>query len=133
MDQGQPGVEGAADAHFAQHHKKNRHFVKPEEFTAYTARCIRGEPASCSTACPFHMDVRAFLQKASRGKWSAAYKQLRNATVFPVIVAALCEAPCRVGCQRTALGDEAIAIRDIEAAVLRNDKEQKSERYVIPP
>ncbi len=31
------------------------------------------------------------------------------------------------------LGDEAIAVRDIEAAVLRNVKEQKPERYVIPP
>ncbi len=31
------------------------------------------------------------------------------------------------------MGDEAIAIRDIEAAVLRNVKEQKPERYVIPP
>ena len=107
--------------------------MKPEDFTAITARCFRGEPASCSTACPFHLDVRTFLEKASRGKWSAAYKQLRNATVFPVIVAELCEAPCRESCQRTALGDEAIAIRDIEAAVLRNVKEQKPERYVIPP
>ena len=111
MDQSQPGVE----------------------FTDLTARCFRGEPASCSTACPFHLDVRSFLDKASKGKWNAAYKQLRNATVFPVIVAELCEAPCREQCQRTALGDEAIAIRDIEAAVLRNVKEQKPERYVIPP
>jgi Fe-S oxidoreductase len=111
VDQSQPGVD----------------------FTAITARCIRGEPASCSAVCPFHLDVRVFLEKASRGKWGAAYKQLRNATVFPVIVAELCEAPCREHCQRTSLGDEAIAIRDIEAAVLRNVKEQKAERYVIPP
>jgi Fe-S oxidoreductase len=107
--------------------------VKAEDFTAFTERCFRGEPASCSVACPFHLDLRTFLDKAAKGKWTSAYKQLRNATIFPVIVAELCEAPCRESCQRATLGDEAIAIRDIEAAVLRNVKEQKPERYVIPP
>ena len=107
--------------------------MKTEDFTAFTARCIRGEPASCSVACPFHLDVRSFLDKAAKGKWTSAYKQLRNATVFPVIVAELCEAPCRESCERATLGDEAIAVRDIEAAVLRNVREQKPERYVIPP
>ncbi len=107
--------------------------MKPQDFTDLTAHCFRGEPASCSTVCPFHLDIRSFLDKAAKGKWNSAYRQLRNATVFPVIVAGLCEAPCRESCQRTALGDEAIAVRDIEAAVLRNVKEQKPERYVIPP
>ena len=74
--------------------------MTPEEFTALTARCFRGEPASCSTACPFHLDIRSFLDKAAKGKWASAYKLLRNATVFPVIVAELCEAPCREQCQR---------------------------------
>jgi Fe-S oxidoreductase len=111
VDQGQPGLE----------------------YTAFTERCFRGEPASCTTACPFHLDIRAFLDRAAKGKWTPAYKLLRNATVFPVIVAELCEAPCRERCQRVNLGDEAIAVRDIEAAVLRHVKEQKPERYVIPP
>jgi Fe-S oxidoreductase len=106
--------------------------LRAEDFTAHTARCFRGEPASCTTACPFRLDIRNFLDKAARGKWTPAYKLLRNATVFPVIVAALCEAPCGERCQRVALGDEAIAVREIEAAVLRNVKEQKPERYVIP-
>jgi Fe-S oxidoreductase len=107
--------------------------MKPEEFGAFTERCFRGEPASCTTACPFHLDLRAFLDKAAKGRWSAAYKLLRNAAVFPVIVSELCDAPCRERCQRATLGDEAIAVRDVEWAVLRAVKEQKPERYVIPP
>ncbi len=107
--------------------------LKPEDFTAFTERCFRGDPASCSTACPFRLEIRSFLDKASKGKWTSAYKQLRNSVVFPVIVAALCESPCEERCQRAALGDEPIALREIEAAVLRNVKEQKAERYVIPP
>ena len=105
----------------------------PEDFTARTERCFHGEPASCSFACPFHFDVRSFLDKAGRGRWMAAYKQLRDATVFPGIVSALCEEPCREQCQRPLLGDEAIALRDIEAACLRSARDRKPERYVIPP
>ncbi len=107
--------------------------MRGEELTAFTERCIRGEPASCSTACPFHLDIRSFLDKAARGRWNPAYKQFRDAAVFPVIVAELCEAPCRERCQRATLGDEAIAVNEIERAVLRNVREQKPERYVIPP
>ena len=107
--------------------------VKLEDSTAYTARCFRGEPASCSFACPFHMDVRTLLDKVSKGRWGAAYKVLRNATVFPAIVAALCDQPCRACCQRTVLGDEALAVRDLEAACLRYARDRRPESYAIPP
>ena len=107
--------------------------VKLEDATSYTERCFRGEPASCSYACPFHMDMRSFLDKAAKGRWGAAYKILRNATVFPGIVAVLCEQPCRERCQRTVVGDEGIALRDIEAACLRYAKDRRPESYVIPP
>ncbi|MBN1630756.1 MAG: FAD-dependent oxidoreductase [Thermoleophilia bacterium] len=107
--------------------------MKLEDSTKYTSSCFRGEPAPCSFACPFHMDIRSFLEKAGKGRWMAAYKTLRNATVFPVIVAALCDQPCRDCCQRTVLGDEAIAVRDVESAVLRNTKDRRPDSYVIPP
>lgn len=107
--------------------------MKLEDSTAYTTRCFRGEPASCSNACPFHLDVRSFLERAGRGRWRAAYKVLRNATVFPGIVSVLCDQPCQGCCQRTVLGDEPLAIRDVEAACIRNTKEPGPESYVVPP
>ena len=79
------------------------------------------------------MDVRSYLDKVGKGRWVAAYKVLRNATVFPGIVSALCDEPCRAHCQRTLLGDEAIAMRDVEAACLRYANSRKAESYVIPP
>jgi Fe-S oxidoreductase len=79
------------------------------------------------------MDIRAFLEKAAKGRWLAAYRTLRNATVFPLIVSALCSQPCRSHCQRILLGDEAIALRDLEAACIRYAKNRKPESYVIPP
>jgi hypothetical protein len=108
-------------------------YMKLEDSTAYTAKCFHGEPASCSYACPFHMDIRSFLEKAGKGRWLAAYKILRNATIFPAIVSALCDQPCQAHCQRILLGDEAIAVRDIEAACIRYAKNRKPESYVIPP
>ena len=107
--------------------------MKQEDATAYTARCFRGEPASCSYACPFRLDVRSFLEKVGKGRWAPAYKALRNTVVFPGIVSALCDQPCRDHCQRTVLGDEPIAMRDLEAACLRYVNDRKAETYVIPP
>ncbi len=107
--------------------------MKLEDATAFTSRCFHGEPASCSYACPFRMDVRAFLEKAGKGQWAAAYKILRNAVMFPAVVSALCEQPCRNHCQRSVVGDEAIAVRDIEAACLRFAKNRKPQAYTIPP
>ncbi len=107
--------------------------MRPEDATAYTAACFRGEPASCSYACPFRMDIRSLLDKTAKGRWGAAYKVLRDATVFPAIVSALCEQPCRECCQRVVLGDEPLALRDLEAACLRHVRERKPQSYVIPP
>lgn len=107
--------------------------MKMEEATGFTSRCINGEPASCSYACPFHMDIRSFLEKAGKGRWAAAYKELKKSVVFPVIVSALCDQPCRERCQRSLTGDEAIALRDIEAAVIKYAKSRKPDSYFIPP
>jgi Fe-S oxidoreductase len=79
------------------------------------------------------MDIRAFLEKASKGRWIQAYKTLRNATVFPAIVSILCDRPCQSRCQRTLTGDEAIDLGKLEAASIRYAKNRKPESYVIPP
>lgn len=107
--------------------------MQMQEATSYVSKCFNGEPASCSFACPFRLDVRAFMDKAQRGRWLPAYKTLRNATVFPAIVSALCPQPCRNHCQRTTVGDEALAIRDLEAAAVRLTKSRKPDSFVIPP
>jgi Fe-S oxidoreductase len=107
--------------------------MKLEDAARFTAGCFHGEPASCSCACPFHLDIRSFLEKLSKGRWGPAYKTYRNAVVFPSIVSVLCDQPCREHCQRTLVGDEALAMRDIEAACVRYTKNRKPESYVIPP
>ncbi|NLO47713.1 MAG: NAD(P)-binding protein [Clostridiales bacterium] len=107
--------------------------MRLEDATSYTAKCFNGEPASCSYACPFRLDLRTFMDRAARGKWSSAYKTLSNAVVFPSLVAALCPQPCRNHCQRTQIGDEALMIRDLESACIRFAKNKKPVKYAIPP
>ncbi|MDR2665726.1 MAG: FAD-dependent oxidoreductase [Oscillospiraceae bacterium] len=107
--------------------------MKLEEALSYTEKCFNGEPATCSWACPFRLDIRDFLGKAENGKWNAAYKLYRNAVAFPVAVSLLCDAPCRSRCQRQALGDAPIAVLDIEAAVIKYAGTKKAQKYVIPP
>ena len=58
--------------------------MKREEVFAFTAGCYSGEPASCTFACPFRLDLRSFLKKAGRGRWSAAAKELAMALPFHV-------------------------------------------------
>ena len=105
----------------------------PEEATGITERCFNAEPASCSFACPFRLDLRSFLDKAANGKWAGAYKLLRSALTFPAVVAALCPHPCEEACQRRDLGDEPIAVNALEQAALRCVKTRKAESYAIPP
>jgi NADPH-dependent glutamate synthase beta subunit-like oxidoreductase len=79
------------------------------------------------------LDIRSYLEKLSKGRWGPAYKTYRNAVVFPAIVSALCDQPCRAHCQRVLIGDEALAMRDIEAACVKHTKNRKPELYIIPP
>ncbi len=107
--------------------------MKYEQSTAYVKDCFNGDPASCSCACPFGLDIRAFMEKVEKGRWLPSYKLLRDTTVFPGIVSRLCPQPCRGKCQRASVGDEPLALRDLEAACVRYTKSRKPELFSIPP
>ncbi|MBR6312967.1 MAG: NAD(P)-binding protein [Oscillospiraceae bacterium] len=107
--------------------------MKLEEITAYTEKCFNGEPATCSLACPFRMDVRQLLTNIAKGRWSAAYKTYRTAVMFPVMVSRMCPRPCLERCQRLDLGDEPIDMGALEKACVDYVKNPRPERYTIPP
>lgn len=107
--------------------------MKLEDSTSFVASCFNGEPASCSFACPFSLDIRGFMEKLVKGRWAPAYKLLRNTVQFPTVVAALCDQPCQNHCQRSLLGDEPLALRALEAACIKYAKNRKAELFVIPP
>ena len=103
-----------------------------ERVTALTEGCIYDEPAPCSCACPFSLDIRALLKRVARGRIGAAYRDLRRSVIFPSVVHAFCPAPCRGSCQRILVGDEPLDLPRIEEAVLRLAGEQQPDVFQIP-
>ena len=93
--------------------------------------CLQDEPAFCTVACPFHMDVRDFIEKMQRGSFNAAFKTYRNAVGFPEIVAALCHEPCKTVCPRKET-DEAIALNLLEKASIRYAKNINPIEFNVP-
>jgi Fe-S oxidoreductase len=96
--------------------------------------CFYGEPASCSYACPFRLDIRAFLKKLARGRFDAAYKDLVKVIPFPELVCRLCPQPCREACQcATVVGGESIELAALERGCIRWAKRREIPVYAVPP
>lgn len=107
--------------------------MEREEVLAYLGGCFYGEPASCTFACPFRLDLRSFLKKMERGRFEAAYKELCSLIPFPLIVSELCGEMCAGACQcATVVGGEAVHIRELERACLRWAKRKNVPSYAIP-
>ena len=81
-------------------------------------RCIQEEAPACTAACPIHVDVRGFLEKAAAGAWDDALGVLAATMPLPNILARICDHPCQLLCRR-AETDDAVAISDIERAAAR--------------
>ncbi len=103
------------------------------ETRAVVERCFREEAASCECACPFHLDIRGFLKKMARGRWSAAYRDLSTAIAFPTVAAALCPQPCRSRCQRLSTGDEALNMAELERACLAFNPNAAAADFPLQP
>ena len=102
-----------------------------EKALSYASGCFKGQPASCSAACPFGIDIRGFMEKMKTGRSSSAYRQLRNDLVFPETVSLLCGAPCEKHCVRQFL-DESVSIRDLESACFALTKKKDPQAYRLP-
>ncbi len=102
-----------------------------DEMNQKIKSCLQDEDPFCTSACPFHLNVKDFVQKLKRGSVDAAYKAYRNATGFPQIAALLCEHPCQDVCPRKET-DSAIQLNLLEQAVCQLTKNKKPTDYNIP-
>jgi Fe-S oxidoreductase len=93
--------------------------------------CIHGSLPGCAGLCPFHFDVRDFTAKLSHGRFDSAYRDYRNAVLFPEIVARLCPAPCRNACSRLET-DAPIQRRLLERAAVQFAKQKAPLKMNIP-
>ncbi|MFZ7125642.1 MAG: pyridine nucleotide-disulfide oxidoreductase/dicluster-binding protein [Desulfobacterales bacterium] len=67
-------------------------------------RCIQEEAPECTSACPIHVDARAFVGHVRKEEWDAARKVLRRTMPVPGILARICDAPCEQRCKRGEIG-----------------------------
>lgn len=102
-----------------------------KQTSGLVADCRQSEPAFCTVACPFHLDVRDFVSKLRRGGFNAAYRTYLNAVGFPGIVSALCPEPCREVCPRQNSGG-AVALRLLERAALEYASNLEPNCYNVP-
>ena len=99
------------------------------EALKFTEGCFNGEPASCTFACPYHIDLRSFLKKAARGRWDSCYKDLMNTVGFPSVACSICSNRCETSCQRVYTGGDAIKISEIERACIEYTKKTTPDVY----
>lgn len=93
--------------------------------------CREHEVAPCTDACPFHVDLTDLMDRLEKGRTSAAYKSLRNAVLFPAIVAEVCPAYCEQACIRHII-DTPVHINRMEKSLIVNTKRKKPNRYNLP-
>lgn len=94
--------------------------------------CLEREIPYCVGECPFDMEILNFIEKASRGSMKAAFKVYRNATGFPRIANALCDAPCKRVCPRAEHGGS-VEMALLEKASIELTKDTSATDYNIPP
>ena len=100
-------------------------------FTEQFDRCLMKEPAFCTAACPFGIDVRAFTEKVRQGRLTAAYKQYRDAVAFPGIVSRICDRPCEAVCPLGEI-DRPIDLRGLEQLVCESVNDKTPDTYNLP-
>jgi NADPH-dependent glutamate synthase beta subunit-like oxidoreductase len=86
--------------------------MEKARLTEFEEKCIQEEPAFCSAACPFHVDVKAFLEHMRHKDMDRAFKVIENALPLPDILARICDHPCEDHCIRNHL-DAPVAIGDL--------------------
>lgn len=94
--------------------------------------CIQTWPtgtAPCKAACPAHIAIQGYIQKASEGKYQEALKLIKKDNPFPAICGSICRKYCEDACTRGTI-DEPLSIDEIKKFVAEQD--MKSEHRYIP-
>ena len=78
-------------------------------------KCIGDAPAHCQVACPLHLDVRRYVELASKGQYSEALRIIKDKLPFPATLGRICTHPCEKKCKRGEV-DDTIAIMALKRA-----------------
>lgn len=93
--------------------------------------CRERDIPACADVCPFKMDILTIQDKIAKGRFNAAYKSIRDCTVFPGIVSELCPAYCQQVCVRNMV-DAPVQMQLMEKSVLANATRKNPNKYNLP-
>lgn len=105
--------------------------MEKQTLTRFEERCIQEEPAFCTAACPFHVDVKTFMAHMAKNAVDKAFKVLEKSLPLPEILSRTCDHPCEAACIRTSV-DQALAVGSLEQACARARTRQKK-YFSLPP
>jgi glutamate synthase (NADPH) small chain len=97
-----------------------------EKILTMEAQCIAEHSPACMAACPFHVDVKAFLEEIRKGKLDRAYKQLEKKIPMVNVICRICDHPCYNACLRSDFGGS-INISMLERTVVNAVNMQKKD------
>ena len=93
--------------------------------------CREHDVPFCGEACPFRLDIIDICQRVDKKRFNAAYKTLRDAVVFPGIVAELCPARCQGFCIRKTF-DDPVQIQTLERSIISLASRKDPNSYNLP-
>lgn len=70
----------------------------------------------CENTCPANVNVPGYLALVAAGRFTDAYRLIKQENPFPAVCGRICTRPCEMKCRRGTT-DEAIAIADIKRFV----------------
>ncbi len=85
--------------------------------------------APCKVACPAHISVQGYLQKAAEGDYLAALELIKRDNPLPAVCGRICSHPCEAACTRGAV-DEPLAIDAVKMFIA--DQELHAETQFVP-
>ena len=105
--------------------------MEQDELRAFEKKCIQEEWAYCTAACPFHVDIKAFLGHMAKKEVDNAFKIIERSLPLPEILARICDHPCENQCIRKEM-DAAVGIGTLERACVKSRRKEKK-RVLLPP
>ena len=85
--------------------------------------------APCKAACPAHVPVQAYLQKAKEGKYEEALALIKTMNPFPAVCGRICNKRCEDACTRGTV-DQPVSIDAVKKFVA--DYDLKSGHPYVP-
>ena len=85
--------------------------------------------APCKVACPAHISVQGYLQKAAEGDYLAALELIKRDNPLPAVCGRICSHPCEAACTRGTV-DEPLAIDAVKMFIA--DQELHAETQFVP-